>query len=363
MHEKVRKGKLVLKDGSVFEGTLYGGKRNAVGEVVFTTGMSGYQETLTDPSFCGQIVVMTYPLVGNYGCNPLFNQGKKCFFQGFVIGELCDCPSNWRNEQSLEDFLIEQDIPTLAGVDTRAITRKIRNHGVLQGVIVPAEMPEEEVQKLLALPAVHNQVEEVTTPEVYTMGEGKLHVAVMDFGIKRNILKSIEAFGCRLTVFPASATAEEVLACDPDGIFLSNGPGDPKDLPEVIENIKKLIGKKPIFGICLGHQLMALANGAKTEKLKYGHRGANQPVIDIALDRTFVTSQNHGYAVVSDSLDPAVGEVSHKNANDQTCEGVRYKNFPCFTVQFHPEACGGPQDTAYLFDEFIDMIKSSKEAK
>ena len=195
MHEKVRKGKLVLKDGSVFEGTLYGGKRNAVGEVVFTTGMSGYQETLTDPSFCGQIVVMTYPLVGNYGCNPLFNQGKKCFFQGFVIGELCDCPSNWRNEQSLEDFLIEQDIPTLAGVDTRAITRKIRNHGVLQGVIVPAEMPEEEVQKLLALPAVHNQVEQVTTPEVYTMGEGKLHVAVMDFGIKRNILKSIEAFG------------------------------------------------------------------------------------------------------------------------------------------------------------------------
>ena len=221
MHEKVRKGKLVLKDGSVFEGTLYGGKRNAVGEVVFTTGMSGYQETLTDPSFCGQIVVMTYPLVGNYGCNPLFTQGKKCFFQGFVIGELCDCPSNWRNEQSLEDFLIEQDIPTLAGVDTRAITRKIRNHGVLQGVIVPAEMPEEEVQKLLALPAVHNQVEQVTTPEVYTMGEGKLHVAVMDFGIKRNILKSIEAFGCRLTVFPASATAEEVLACDPDGIFLS----------------------------------------------------------------------------------------------------------------------------------------------
>ena len=278
MHEKVRKGKLVLKDGSVFEGTLYGGKRNAVGEVVFTTGMSGYQETLTDPSFCGQIVVMTYPLVGNYGCNPLFNQGKKCFFQGFVIGELCDCPSNWRNEQSLEDFLTEQDIPTLAGVDTRAITRKIRNHGVLQGVIVPAEMPEEEVQKLLALPAVHNQVEQVTTPEVYTMGEGKLHVAVMDFGIKRNILKSIEAFGCRLTVFPASATAEEVLACDPDGIFLSNGPGDPKDLPEVIENIKKLIGKKPIFGICLGHQLMALANGADTYKMKFGHRGINQPV-------------------------------------------------------------------------------------
>ena len=312
MHEKVRKGKLVLKDGSVFEGTLYGGKRNAVGEVVFTTGMSGYQETLTDPSFCGQIVVMTYPLVGNYGCNPLFNQGKKCFFQGFVIGELCDCPSNWRNEQSLEDFLIEQDIPTLAGVDTRAITRKIRNHGVLQGVIVPAEMPDEEVQKLLDLPAVRNQVEEVTTPEVYTMGEGKLHVAVMDFGIKRNILKSIEAFGCRLTVFPASATAEEVLACDPDGIFLSNGPGDPKDLPEVIENIKKLIGKKPIFGICLGHQLMALANGADTYKMKFGHRGINQPVKYLATGRIYISAQNHGYAVDEKSLEgKGINNVSH----------------------------------------------------
>ena len=278
MHEKMRKGKLVLKDGSVYEGTLYGGKRNAVGEVVFTTGMSGYQETLTDPSFCGQIVVMTYPLVGNYGCNPLFTQGKKCFFQGFVIGELCDCPSNWRNEQTLEAFLEEQDIPTLVGVDTRAITRKIRNHGVLQGVIVPAEMPEEEVQKLLAAPEMHDQVAQVTTPEVYTMGEGKLHVAVMDFGIKRNILRSLVGFGCRLTVFPAFATAEEVLSCDPDGIFLSNGPGDPKDLPEVIENIKKLMGKKPMFGICLGHQLMALANGADTYKMKFGHRGINQPV-------------------------------------------------------------------------------------
>ena len=221
MHEKMRKGKLVLKDGSVYEGALYGGKRNAVGEVVFTTGMSGYQETLTDPSFCGQIVVMTYPLVGNYGCNPLFTQGKKCFFQGFVIGELCDCPSNWRNEQTLEAFLEEQDIPTLVGVDTRAITRKIRNHGVLQGVIVPAEMPEEEVQKLLAAPEMHDQVAQVTTPEVYTMGEGKLHVAVMDFGIKRNILRSLIGFGCRLTVFPAFATAEEVLSCNPDGIFLS----------------------------------------------------------------------------------------------------------------------------------------------
>ena len=326
MHEKVRKGKLVLKDGSVFEGTLYGGKRNAVGEVVFTTGMSGYQETLTDPSFCGQIVVMTYPLVGNYGCNPLFNQGEKCFFQGFVIGELCDCPSNWRNEQSLEDFLIEQDIPTLAGVDTRAITRKIRNHGVLQGVIVPAEMPDEEVQKLLDLPAVRNQVEEVTTPEVYNMGEGKLHVAVMDFGIKRNILKSIEAFGCRLTVFPASATAEEVLACDPDGIFLSNGPGDPKDLPEVI-------------------------------KMKFGHRGINQPVKYLATGRIYISAQNHGYAVDEKSLEGKGINISHISMNDGTIEGLEYTKHPTFTVQYHPEACPGPGDHDYLFKHFVDMME------
>ncbi len=320
MHEKVRKGKLVLKDGSVFEGTLYGGKRNAVGEVVFTTGMSGYQETLTDPSFCGQIVVMTYPLVGNYGCNPLFNQGKKCFFQGFVIGELCDCPSNWRNEQSLEDFLTEQDIPTLAGVDTRAITRKIRNHGVLQGVIVPAEMPDEEVQKLLDLPAVRNQVEEVTTPEVYTMGEGKLHVAVMDFGIKRNILKSIEAFGCRLTVFPASATAEEVLACDPDGI-------------------------------------MALANGADTYKMKFGHRGINQPVKYLATGRIYISAQNHGYAVDEKSLEGKGINISHISMNDGTIEGLEYTKHPTFTVQYHPEACPGPGDHDYLFKHFVDMME------
>ena len=360
MHEKVRKGKLVLKDGSVFEGTLYGGKRNAVGEVVFTTGMSGYQETLTDPSFCGQIVVMTYPLVGNYGCNPLFNQGKKCFFQGFVIGELCDCPSNWRNEQSLEDFLTEQDIPTLAGVDTRAITRKIRNHGVLQGVIVPAEMPDEEVQKLLDLPAVRNQVEEVTTPEVYTMGEGKLHVAVMDFGIKRNILKSIEAFGCRLTVFPASATAEEVLACDPDGIFLSNGPGDPKDLPEVIENIKKLIGKKPIFGICLGHQLMALANGADTYKMKFGHRGGNHPVKNLETGKIEITSQNHSFAVDVDSLKDTKLKLTHINLLDNTAEGVECVRDKIFSVQYHPESAPGPQDSSYLFDKFISMMEKEK---
>ena len=355
MHEKVRKGKLVLKDGSVFEGTLYGGKRNAVGEVVFTTGMSGYQETLTDPSFCGQIVVMTYPLVGNYGCNPLFNQGKKCFFQGFVIGELCDCPSNWRNEQSLEDFLIEQDIPTLAGVDTRAITRKIRNHGVLQGVIVPAEMPDDEVQKLLDLPAVHNQVEQVTTPEVYTMGEGKLHVAVMDFGIKRNILKSIEAFGCRLTVFPASATAEEVLACDPDGIFLSNGPGDPKDLPEVIENIKKLIGKKPIFGICLGHQAICEVYGATiAHAIKLMHGKKSDIIVDTdkkifnGLPKVVEGARYHSLIAKRDTV-PDTLEVIAEDRDGEVM-GVKHKNFELYGLQFHPESI--------LTSHGMEMIKN-----
>ena len=302
MRQVGRKGKLVLKDGSVYRGTLYG-KRNAVGEVVFTTGMSGYQETLTDPSFCDQIVVMTYPLVGNYGINPEFNQGRRCFFQGYVISELCDHPSNWKNEQSLEDFLDEQDVPVLVGVDTRAITRKLRNYGVLQGVIVPEEMPQEEVDKLMALPEVHDQVAKVTTPEIYTMGEGKYHVAVMDYGIKQNILNYLASFGCRLTVFPAFTDAQEVLASQPDGIFLSNGPGDPKDLTTVIEEVKKFIGKRPIFGICLGHQLMALANGCDTYKMKFGHRGINHPVKDLLEHKVMITSQNHGYAVDEKSLE------------------------------------------------------------
>ena len=297
MRQIGRKGKLVLKDGSVYRGTLYG-KRNAVGEVVFTTGMSGYQETLTDPSFCDQIVVMTYPLVGNYGINKDFNQGRRCFFQGYVISELCDHPSNWKNEKSLEDFL--------------------------------------------ALPEVHDQVAKVTTPEIYTMGEGKYHVAVMDYGIKQNILNYLASFGCRLTVFPAFTSAQEVFASQPDGIFLSNGPGDPKDLTSVIEEVKKFIGKRPIFGICLGHQLMALANGADTYKMKFGHRGINHPVKDLLEHKVMITSQNHGYAVDEKSLEGKNIEITNISLNDHTIEGVRYLDHPTFTVQYHPEASPGP---------------------
>lgn len=356
MHKTVRKGKLVLIDGSVYEGDLYG-KRNAVGEVVFTTGMSGYQETLTDPSFCDQIVVMTYPLVGNYGCNDMFNQGAKSFFQGYVIGELCDCPSNWRNEESLEAFLDRQDLPTLVGVDTRAITRKLRNFGVLKGVIVPADMPQEEIDALLATPDVHDQIAQVTTKEIYTMGEGKLHVAVLDLGIKQNILNYLVSFGCRLTVFPAFTSPEEILRYNPDGIFLSNGPGDPKDVPAIIENVKKLLGARPIFGICMGHQILALANGADTYKMKFGHRGINQPVKDLRSGKIYISSQNHGYAVDDSSLEGKGIEITHLSVNDGTIEGVAYTNHPSFAVQYHPEACPGPGGHEYLFKQFVDMME------
>lgn len=356
MHKTVRKGKLVLVDGSVYEGNLYG-KRNAVGEVVFTTGMSGYQETLTDPSFCGQIVVMTYPLVGNYGCNAIFNQGRKSYFQGYVIGEMCDCPSNWRNEQSLEEFLDEQDLPTLVGVDTRAITRKLRNYGVLKGVIVPADMPQAEIDALMATPDIHDQIAQVSTPHIYTLGHGKYHVAVMDFGIKQNILNYLQCFDCTLTVFPAYTGVEEVMRYNPDGIFLSNGPGDPKDVPEIIENVKQMIGKKPIFGICMGHQILALANGADTYKMKFGHRGINQPVKDLRSGRIYISSQNHGYAVDEKSLEGKNIVVSHISMNDGTIEGLEYKDHPSFAVQYHPEASPGPGGHEYLFEHFIDLME------
>lgn len=348
------KGKLVLVDGSVFEGDLYAG-RTAVGEVVFTTGMSGYQETLTDPSYCGQIVVMTYPLVGNYGTNPCFNQGPHCFFQGYVVSDICDYPVNWRSEGTLLDFLEKEDVPLLAGVDTRAITRRIRNHGVLKGVVVPADMPDGEVQKLLATPDEHDQVKQVTTKGKYTMGEGGYHVAVMDFGIKRNILNYLVSFGCHLTVYPAFTPAEEILRDGPEGIFLSNGPGDPKDLPEVIETIRKLVGLRPIFGICLGHQLMALASGYDTYKMKFGHRGINHPVRDIVEHKICISSQNHGYAVDEKSLDDNV-VISNVSLNDNTIEGLIYKDSPTFTVQYHPEACPGPGGHEYLFQRFINMM-------
>ena len=352
------KGKLILEDGSVFTGTLLNNIK-ATGEVVFNTGMTGYQEILTDPSYCRQIVTLTYPLIGNYGVAAKFMQSRKSFVNGFIIGELCLEGRNWQMEGELAEFLTRQGIPCLYNVDTRAVTRKIRSAGTMKGIIVPEDASKTEIDELFNVPIKKDVVKEVTTPEAYEIksesGEGP-EVVVMDFGIKQNILTSMHDLGCNLKVVPASTTAEEILAMNPDGIFLSNGPGDPKDVPEVIEEVKKLIGKKPMFGICLGHQLISLALGADTYKLKFGHRGSNQPVKNLLNTRVHITSQNHGYAVDDKSLEGLPLEVTHVNVNDGTVEGVRHTSLPLFSVQYHPEASPGPDDNMYLFDQFWTLL-------
>ena len=356
------KGKLILEDGSVFYGQLLNDSR-ATGEVVFNTSMTGYQESLTDPSYCRQILTLTYPLVGNYGIADVFMQSRKAFVGGFVIGELCTEGSNWHYEESLSEFLTRQNIPCLYDVDTRAVTQKIRSAGTMKGIIVPEDATQAEIDKLMAVPIKTDVVMEVTTPEPYIMeadNDAAPLVAAMDFGVKQNILNSLHALGCRLQVVPAGTKAEEILALNPDGIFLSNGPGDPADVPEIVEEIKKLIGKKPIFGICLGHQLIARALGAKTYKLKFGHRGSNQPVKNLLTGKVQISSQNHGYAVDEESLQGLPLEVTHINVNDGTVEGMRHKELPLFSVQYHPEASPGPDDNMYLFDEFWTMLKGEK---
>ena len=354
------KGKLILEDGSVYTGELLHGDTKAVGEVVFTTTMTGYQESLTDPSFCGQILTMTYPLIGNYGTAAKFMQSRKSFVRGFVIGELCDAPNNWQSEESLTDFLTEHKIPCLYNVDTRAITRHIRSAGAMKGVIVPADLGEREIAALQAEELPRNVVEIVTTPEVYTLETetpDAPHIVAMDFGVKRSILHNINRIGAKVTVVPAQTSAEEVLALNPDGVFLSNGPGDPTDVPEIVEEIRKLAGKKPIFGICLGHQLLALAFGAKTYKMKFGHRGGNQPVKNLKMGKVHISAQNHGYAVDPASLAGTPLVVTHTNVNDDTIEGLRHTSLPIFSVQYHPEAAPGPDDNMYLFDEFWNLMK------
>ncbi|SFL91844.1 glutamine-hydrolyzing carbamoyl-phosphate synthase small subunit [Pelosinus propionicus] len=349
------KGKLILEDGSVFYGKLVGDSA-AVGEVVFNTGMTGYQEILTDPSYCGQIVALTYPLIGNYGVAELFQQSRKSFVRGFIISELCEEPSNYQCENTLTQYLTENKIPCIYGVDTRAITRRIRSNGTMKGVIVPDDASDEVIKKYFAVVPEVKEVQEVTTPEIYVMENNGPHIVVMDFGIKQNILNSLHNLGCKLTVLPADATSEELLKLNPDGIFLSNGPGDPKDVPYAIETIKELIGKKPIFGICLGHQLIALALGADTYKMKFGHRGSNQPVKNLLTGRVHITSQNHGYAVEESSLENIDVSITHRSVNDNTVEGMRHKELPVFSVQYHPEASPGPDDNTYLFDEFMALL-------
>lgn len=360
MLQNQKKAWLVLANGTVLEGKSMGCTGTVVGEIVFATGMTGYQETLTDPSYYGQIVIQTFPLVGNYGINSMDGESQHCWLKGYIVREWCEVPSNFRCEETLDVFLKQQQVIGLYDVDTRHLTKIIRETGVMNGAITTDEnyVKEALLEQIHAF-SVKDAVKSVTCPqpEEFPSLEHTRKVVLFDFGYKFNIRRELVKRGCDVIVVPAYTTAEQVKELNPDGIMLSNGPGDPSENVEIVENLKEIMKLNiPIFGICLGHQLMALANGAKTEKLKYGHRGANQPVIDLDLDRTFVTSQNHGYAVISDSLPKEVGYVSHKNANDSSCEGVRYTHIPAFTVQFHPEACGGPQDTAYLFDEFIALM-------
>lgn len=356
---KVLKGKLVLEDGTTFRGQLFGGS-NAIaeGEVVFNTGMTGYQEILTDPSYCRQIVTLTYPLIGNYGTAKEFNQSRKSFIGGLIIGELCEKPSSSSMQKTLAEFLTAEKIPCLYDVDTRALTRKIRLSGTMKGVIVSEYTSQTTIDEMMSLPIRKNVVEIVSTPVSYTLDAGKnaFNVVAMDFGIKRNILDALRERNCRVTVVPAKITAEEILALNPDGIFLSNGPGDPKDVPTVIAEVKKLIGKRPIFGICLGHQILALAMGAETYKLKFGHRGSNHPVKNLKTCKVVITAQNHGYAVKESSLNGLPLEVTHISLNDDTIEGVRHTSLPISSVQYHPEAAPGPNDNVKLFNEFIDAM-------
>ncbi|MDZ4993619.1 glutamine-hydrolyzing carbamoyl-phosphate synthase small subunit [Clostridium perfringens] len=344
------KAKLILENGVVFEGKAFGYLKECVGEVVFNTGMTGYQEVLTDPSYYGQIVTMTYPLIGNYGINLEDLESKEPKVRGFIVREKCQYPNNFRCELELETYLAQNKILGLDGIDTRALTKILRNNGTMKGIIVLDNSNLEDVKEKLEAFSNRDAVSIVSTNEKYEIsGEGK-NVAIIDFGIKQNIIRTFVKRGCNVTVFPYDAKAEEVLEINPDLVFLSNGPGDPEDMGDAVNEIKKIVGKKPIVGICLGHQLLALTLGGQTKKLKFGHRGCNHPVKDLINNRVHITSQNHGYYVATL---PENMEITHVSMNDGTVEGMKHKELPIFSVQFHPEACPGPKDSEYIFDEFM----------
>lgn len=370
---------LALEDGTVFEGRAFGAEGETSGEVVFNTSLTGYQEVLTDPSYRGQIVTMTYPLVGNYGINPEDVESNRVQVKGFLIRELSPLVSNFRSTESLHEYLKRNHVLGMDGFDTRALVRKLRIKGAMRGVLTThAATPAELVAKARAIPEMTGQdlVREVTPKEKSTWTESLDHpltnyltarkaahkVVAIDFGMKRNIPRCLTQVGCQVTVVPGTSTAEEVLALKPDGVFLSNGPGDPAAVTYAVETIKGLLGKTPIFGICLGHQLLSLALGAKTFKLKFGHRGSNQPVRNENTGRVEITCQNHGFAVDKASLPPGV-EVTHVNLNDDTVEGIRHPGYKAFSVQYHPEASAGPHDSSYLFEDFVRLIETGEMPK
>ena len=359
----VQKAYLILENGTIFEGKSFGAAGEAIGEIVFTTAMTGYLETLTDPSYYGQIVVQTFPLIGNYGVIPEDFESECPHVKAYIVRDWCQEPSNFRCEGDLDTFLKQHNIVGLYGIDTRQLTKIVRESGVMNGNIVPegSSFGLTDLKNYTIVEAVKNTTcseEKTFEPE----GEVKRKVVLYDFGAKHNIGRELVKRGCEVTVVPAYTKAERIKELAPDGIMLSNGPGDPAENVEIIEELKKLSEMKiPTFGICLGHQLLALAHGAMTHKLKYGHRGANQPAENTETGRVYITSQNHGYAVENDSLPEGEAKVLYVNANDGTCEGIRYLNEPAFSVQFHPEACGGPHDTDFLFDEFIALIDENKK--
>ncbi len=354
---------LVLEDGTIFEGESLGAAGRAYGEVVFNTGMTGYQEILTDPSYAGQMVCLTYPLIGNYGVNEDDFESRQVQVEGFIVREANEAPSNWRMGKTLGAFLEDRGIVSIRGIDTRALTRSLRLRGVMMGAISTDESADEIQERIHSSPGYEgiDFTRKVTTNEPYVWaaeGETKRRIALLDCGVKYNIMRSLANLGCQTTVFPCTSSAEQILEHDPDGIMLSPGPGDPSQLGYIVETVKSLVGKKPIMGVCMGNQLLGYAFGSRTFKLKFGHRGSNHPVKDLTTDRVYITSQNHGYAIDPNELKNGM-EVAHLNLNDGTVEGLRHRELPIFSIQYHPEASPGPTDSAYFFKQFVEMIENA----
>ena len=363
------KALLVLEDGTVFQGDAIGAPSRSHGEVVFCTAMTGYQEALTDPSFAAQVLVMTYPLQGNYGVNEFDVESRRIQVRAFVVREDCVTPSHWRSKRTLHEYLLENDVPGIAGVDTRALTRKLRSGGVMMGTVTHDESPEQALARLHESPryGTTDLVPWVSTRKAYDYPGGEAsgsgpRIVVLDLGVKYNILRVLHRIGCRVTVVPCATPAEDILAMRPDGVLLSPGPGDPAQLGYVVETTRGLIGKTPLMGICLGHQVLGSVFGADSYKLKFGHRGANHPVRDEATGRVYVTAQNHGYAVDDSGLSADI-EVSHRNVNDGTVEGLRHRSEPVMSIQYHSEASPGPLDNMYLFERFIDLVQTVQTAR